>query len=294
MGVTSTPGSTSATTAAARAGPDHPGKVMQRGPSIYGARDCVVTFQGRSACLWPSEGLRVLTLPGPPWLYCAPCPVPVSEATPGEQDSPHAGGKAEQKSQHEYCQPFGKCDMRSYLRVPERRPGQRARRGDPHPDAAACSVSRGDPKSSRGAPAHPAPSSVPSSRPSPRAQKGSASAGCLARWPARGARPFRRAAPAWPPSCSSDPPLPPAWARRSGTPRSARQPRPPRPGRCAAAAGCGPSRASWTGGSALSWGCCARFAVSAPDQGPGGATASASWRHRNSSAPLDQYGPDGV
>ena len=56
-----------------------------------------------------------LTLPGPPWLCYAPCPVPVSEATPGEQDSPRAGGKAEQKSQHEHCQPFGQCDMRLYL-----------------------------------------------------------------------------------------------------------------------------------------------------------------------------------
>ena len=57
----------------------------------------------------------ILTLPGPLWLYFAPCFVPVSEATPGEQDSLHADGKAEQKSQQERCQPFGKCDMRLYL-----------------------------------------------------------------------------------------------------------------------------------------------------------------------------------
>ena len=98
----------------------------------------------RSSVRAPRSCRIVLTLPGPPRLYCAPCPVPVSEATPGEQDAPRAGGKAEQKSQHEHCQPLGKYDMRSYLRVPERRPGQRARRGDPHPDAAVCSVSRGD------------------------------------------------------------------------------------------------------------------------------------------------------
>ena len=117
---------------------------VSRGPSMYGACDWVVTFRGRSAVCGHQKGLRVLTLPGPPWLCYAPCPVPVSEATPGEQDSPRAGDKAEQKSQHEHCQPFGKCDMRLYLRVPERRPGQRARRGDPHPDAAARSISRGD------------------------------------------------------------------------------------------------------------------------------------------------------
>ena len=225
---------------------------VSRGPSMYGACDCVATFRGRSAVCGHQKGLRVLTLPGPPWLCCAPCPVPVSEATPGEQDSPRAGDKAEQKSQHEHCQPFGQCDMRLYLRVLERRPGQRARRGDPHPDAAACSVSRGD--------RNPAAARLPIRRRpachhpdrARRPRRDLPLRSCLARWPAPGARPFRRAAHAWPRSRSGDPPLPPVGARRSGTRRSARQPRPPQPGRCAAAAGCGPSRASWSGGSAQS------------------------------------------
>jgi hypothetical protein len=58
---------------------------------------------------------RDINAAGPPWLYYASCSVPVSEATPGEQDSLHADGKAEKKSQHERCQPFGKCDVRLYL-----------------------------------------------------------------------------------------------------------------------------------------------------------------------------------
>lgn len=113
--------------------------------------------------------------------------------------------------------------------------------------------------------------------------EGISPARCPARWPAPGARPFRRAAPACPRRRPSDPPPPPARARRSGTPRSARRPWPPRPGRCAAAAGCGPSRASGSGASASSSGCCAPSAVSVPDQGWAGATAS--WAAREAGHP---------
>jgi len=56
-----------------------------------------------------------LPSPGPAWLHVAPCPVPVSEAAPGEQDSPGAAGEAKDKPQYERCQPFGHGDMRLYL-----------------------------------------------------------------------------------------------------------------------------------------------------------------------------------
>jgi hypothetical protein len=63
----------------------------------------------------PQSRRIILLSPGPAWLQVAPCPVTVSEAMPGEQDSPGAAGEAKEKPQYERCQPFGHGDMRLYL-----------------------------------------------------------------------------------------------------------------------------------------------------------------------------------
>jgi len=63
----------------------------------------------------PRSSRTALTFPGPPGLRQTPCPIPVSQTAPGEQDPPRAAGEAEQKCRHGHRHQFGKRGMRLHL-----------------------------------------------------------------------------------------------------------------------------------------------------------------------------------